>query len=178
MSSENLEKLRYPIGKFSVPVFDNPEILSNAIQSISALPEILNSKLNGLKKEDFELRYRPDGWTIRELIHHIAESHTHAYIRFKWALTEDKPLIKPYFEERCAQLEDYKTMPVEYSIDFINVLHKRFAFLLNTLSTEQFDRKFLHPEWDIELDLKINTTLYAWHGEHHLAHIDLAKANK
>jgi hypothetical protein len=165
-----MEKLKYPIGRFNFPEHaDDMEVLQ-WIDQIEHLPEKLAKAVSGLSEVQLNTPYRPDGWTVRQVIHHIADSHLNSYIRFKWTLTEDQPTIKPYNQNRWAELPDNNLFPVEDSLEFIRLLHKRLVILLRSLDARQLNLRFIHPELGSVI-LKNNIALYAWHGGHHLAHI-------
>ncbi len=163
--------LSYPIGKFDLTNFADR---SENLITIAGLPAELANAVLGLNESQIDTPYRPDGWTVRQTVHHVADSHANSLIRFKLALTEDAPpTIKPYFEDRWAELPDNK-LPVEVSLKMIDAIHTRWAALLNGMSDEDFDRKFIHPEtgeWTLEAAL----ALYAWHSKHHTAHITSLK---
>ena len=163
------EDLRFPIGKFSRENEITPELRRQFITEIAELPEILKSAVTDLNNEQLDTPYRPEGWTIRQTVHHVADSHLNSQIRFKLTLTEDVPTIRPYFEERWAELSDSR-LPIEPSIKIIEGLHNRWTTLLNSMSDNDFERKLIHPdsgEWTLSQML----ALYAWHGKHHTAHI-------
>ena len=124
-----------------------------------------------LSDKQLETVYRPDGWTIRQVIHHMADSHHHSYTRFKWALTEDKPLIKAYFEDRWAALDDSKQAPIKMSLIHIKIIHFKLVYLLKRLSSADLNKCFIHPETNSEVKLSFNIGNYAWHSNHHYAHI-------
>ncbi|HEY0431665.1 MAG TPA: putative metal-dependent hydrolase [Pyrinomonadaceae bacterium] len=162
--------LRYPIGQFK---FDGP--LTNGarqdlISQIAETPARMQAAVAGLNAEQLDTPYRPEGWTVRQVVHHVPESHMNSYIRFKLAITEDAPTIKPYFEERWAQLDDANQAPIELSLDLLQALHERWVWFLRSLKETDFQRTFLHPELG-SVSLDKNVALYAWHGEHHVAHI-------
>lgn len=170
----NLEKLKYPIGRYQVADNINKTSIDNWIKEIESLPQRLTDAVKGLKLDQLRTPYRPDGWTVQQVVHHIADSHMNSYIRFKLALTEDNPMIKPYDEKLWAELPDSKLTDVSVSLDLIKALHKRWAILLKQLSKEELDKEFLHPESGMK---KLNETIchYAWHGMHHLAQITSLK---
>lgn len=171
------EDLRFPIGKFDRDLDITKEIRNRFIETIENYPDVLYEKTKNLSDEQLDTPYRPEGWTVRQLIHHIADSHTNAYIRFKLALTEDVPTIRPYFEDRWAEIDDSK-MPIDVSLQILRGIHARWSVILHSMSDEDFGRKLIHPdsgEWTLEKMLG----LYDWHGHHHLAHItELAKRKK
>ena len=173
---ENIDKLRYPIGKFEHKGPITTSDIQQWISDIEQLPGQLREAVGKLTPDQLETTYRPGGWTVRQVIHHIGDSHLNSLIRFKWALTEDTPVIKSYHEDRWAELQDYKDVPVEVSLAFIENLHKRWVILLRSLTAEQLSRQFIHPEsGSVSLDRNIG--IYAWHGKHHLAHIATAIEN-
>ena len=163
------EDLRFPIGKFSRENEITSELRRQFITEIAELPEILKSAVTDLNNEQLDTPYRPAGWTIRQTVHHVADSHLNSQIRFKLALTEDAPTIRPYFEERWAELGDSR-LPIDSSIQIIEGLHYRWTTLLNSMSDDDFERKLIHPESG-EWTLAQMLALYAWHGKHHTAHI-------
>jgi hypothetical protein len=171
MEKDNLEQLRYPIGKFEVP-----EIITNAqlkewISVLEELPKRLELMVAPLTATQLETPYRPGGWTVRQLVHHISDSHHNSYIRFKWALTEDNPVIKPYDEKAWADLFDTRTAPIQLSLDHLKAVHAKLVYLLRGLSSEQLKRTFVHPDGNALSTLEENIGRYAWHSNHHFAHI-------
>ena len=180
MTNPDMTNLRYPIGKFE---HDGPvsgedlehwlgqlEALPEQLGQLEALPEQLRDAVTGLTAEQLETPYRPSGWTLRQVVHHVPDSHLNSYLRFKWALTEDEPLIKPYDEARWAELVDYRVVPIETNLDFLALLHAKWVALLRALPREQLARRFVHPVLG-PVELAWNVGLYAWHGRHHLAHV-------
>jgi len=170
-----LEQLKYPIGQFELPATITKDILSQWIAAISSFPTRLKNEVNHLTDEQLDTQYRPEGWTIRQVIHHCADSHMNSLIRFKLALTEDQPTIKPYYEERWAELLDSKNMPIAPSLKMLEGIHERWTILLNHLTEEQNERIFIHPEHGKKFRIDENIGVYAWHGNHHLAHITETK---
>lgn len=170
-----MQELKYPIGEYKRPENLTEEIIREYIHQIKCLPDELEKTIAGLTEEELNVRYRPEGWTIKQVIHHLADSHINSYTRFKLALTEDKPVIKPYYEDRWAELEDGRNSSIKFSIDLLKALHSRWGVLFESLNDEELKRKFIHPEHGREIELRENLGIYAWHGKHHLAHIDLAK---
>lgn len=166
-----LEKLKYPIGHFNKPDHISNEDLKLWISQIESLPKRFRTIAENLSADQLNTPYRSNGWTLRQVIHHVPDSHLNSYIRFKWALTEDTPLIKAYNESAWAELSDYEIVPMERSLDFLEMLHARWVPLLKSLSEDQLNRSFIHPEHGKEVPLKTNIGLYAWHGEHHLGHL-------
>lgn len=175
MMKDNLEKLRYPIGKFSKPEVISPELLETWINTISKFPEYLKNEVNKLNEKDLENSYREGGWTVRQLIHHCADSHMNSFIRFKLALTEDTPTIKPYKEDKWATLADSMSMPIESSIRILEGLHQRWTVLLQSLDEKQLKMEFKNPESGKILNVETAIGIYAWHCNHHLTHIINAK---
>lgn len=172
MTKEELEFLRYPIGRFKLP--DN--ITSNKIKEwitvLEQFPIRFEALVKYLTKEQLDTCYRPDGWTVRQVVHHVSDSHHHSYTRFKWALTEDKPLIKAYNEADWAELSDSKTAPIQMSLEHLKAVHYKLVYLLKSLGDEDLNKSFMHPETNSEVLLKVNIGVYAWHGNHHYAHIE------
>lgn len=161
---------RFPIGEFDMDFGVSPELRDSRIATLADLPNRLREAVNGLKEFQLDTEYREGGWTVRQVVHHVPDSHMNALIRFKLALTEDEPpTIKPYMEDRWAKLGDAK-MPVEVSLKMIEAIHERWVALLNSMSYSDFQKEFIHPEtgkWTLDGAL----ALYAWHSEHHTAHI-------
>lgn len=165
-----MEDIRYPIGKFSPKdSYSQDEIKSN-IQRVATLPKRLRDAVANFDDKKFDTPYREGGWTVRQLIHHIADSHLNAYIRFKWTLTEDKPTIKAYDEKLWATTGEVKSDP-QLSLTLLSAHHAKWVELLKTLTAEDLERHFVHPETGKDVKLKNLLALYAWHSDHHLAHI-------
>jgi hypothetical protein len=164
------EQLKYPIGKFIVPVTYTNEDIRGWINDIKELPGKLRQTIITLNETQLDTPYRPGGWTLRQVVHHIADSHLNAMIRFKWALTEDQPTIKAYKQSDWALLPDYR-LPVEPSLKLLEGLHQRLVALFESFTEDDWDRSFIHPETGATITLKRNLALYAWHSKHHLAHI-------
>jgi hypothetical protein len=163
--------LRYPIGKFH---YDGPlsrENRQSCLADIEQAPANLRAVVKGFSQQQLDTPYRPEGWTVRQVVHHVPDSHMNAYIRFKLALTEDEPTIKPYAEDRWAQLADTKTTPVEVSLTMMDSLHMRWVQLLRSLKPEDWKRTLRHPELGA-MDLDKVLALYSWHSRHHVAHIN------
>jgi hypothetical protein len=172
------DKLRYPIGKFTAPEFYSTEYLSNRIQEIAEFPTLLKKEVSRLSDEQLDTPYREGGWTVRQVIHHCADSHMNCFIRLKWALTEETPTIKFYYEDRWGEMVDNTKMPIESSLAFLEGLHFRLAYLMNSLSESDLNRSFIHPEHNTSFQIKEIIGTYAWHGLHHLAHITELKKRK
>ncbi len=162
--------LRYPIGKFTYDGPPAPEKRQELLQHIEQAPGRLRAAVNSLTQQQLDTPYRPDGWTVRQVVHHLPDSHLNAYIRYKLALTEEEPTIKPYAEDKWARLADTAATPVEVSLTLLDSLHDRWVRLLRSLKPEDWKRTFRHPELGV-VSLERNLALYAWHGRHHVAHI-------
>ncbi|MDG4657410.1 bacillithiol transferase BstA [Ectobacillus antri] len=162
--------LRYPLGKFEAPELFNDKLRKTWIHDIRKAPTAVKRAIEGLSDNKLDTPYRTEGWTIRQVIHHMADSHMNSFIRFKLALTEDNPTIKPYHEDRWALLPDTNTAPVSLSLSLLEGLHKRWVILLESLTDEDFKRTFYHPDLG-EVTLDTALALYAWHSKHHTAHI-------
>ena len=163
--------LRYPIGRFTFPDAATPQQTAAWIEDVARLPDAVRSAVSGLDEARLGAAYRPGGWTVRQLVHHLADSHMNAYVRFKLALTEERPTIKPYDEAAWAALEDSSIVPVSVSLDLLDALHIRWVALLRAMRPEQMERGFVHPEQGRFMRLDGALGLYAWHGRHHVAHI-------
>lgn len=171
MEDHQLEKLRYPIGKFVIPELIDEHLINEWVQALDEYPDKLRALVSELSDEQLETPYRPGGWRIRQLIHHIADSHHNSYIRFKWGLTEDKPLIKVYDEKKWAELADSRTAPIALSLDHLQSVHSKLVFLLRGLERHELQREFIHPDGQVVTSLEENIGRYVWHGNHHYAHI-------
>jgi hypothetical protein len=172
------DNLRYPIGPYEPPTVFTDEILSRWIAILDDFPARLTQETAHLTDEQLDTRYRPKGWSIRQVVHHCADSHFNSFVRFKLALTEEKPVIKPYFEDRWAELVDGESTPIEPSLKIIEGLHERWVNLLKSLGDVDWHKTFVHPEHGREIPLNENLGLYAWHCNHHLAHITTLKESK
>jgi hypothetical protein len=168
---ETLEQLRYPIGRYTTPAQHTPELLKSWIADIEMLPNILEASIENLDAHQLKTPYRPDGWNVEEVVHHVADSHLNAYIRLKLALTEDNPTIKPYREHLWAMLPDVINVPVNVSITFLHALTRRWVCLLDNMRPEEWERTYFHPEHNRSVPLWDMTAMYAWHGKHHAEHI-------
>jgi len=165
-----MSDLRYPIGKFQYQEPLSPEHMRECVDALAQTPANLRTSIAGLSDAQLDTPYRPGGWTVRQVVHHLPDSHLNSYVRFKLALTEDNPAIKPYAEDRWAELPDTKATPVEVSLALLENLHDRWVRLLRSLTAEQWKRTFRHPELG-PMTLEKTLALYAWHGRHHVAHI-------
>ena len=169
MSTAPTPDLSYPIGKFHYEGPYNGEQRHHFIEEIAAAPQRLRSAVHNLRESQLDTPYRPGGWTVRQVVHHLPDSHMNAYIRFKLALTEPNPTIKPYDEKLWAEMADVQ-VPVETSLVLLEALHHRWTTVLRAIQPEQFDYKLRHPELG-QLDLDRLLAMYAWHGKHHVAQI-------
>ncbi len=164
--------LRYPIGPFQAHAKDHTSAGEKAdlIEEIEAAPAQLRAAVAGLDDAQLDTPYREDGWTVRQVVHHVLDSHVNAYVRFRWALTEDAPVIKPYDEKEWARLPDATSAPVAVSLDLLDALHTRWLILLRAMAPEDFERRWSSPDFG-ELGVDVLLQIYAWHGKHHAAHI-------
>jgi uncharacterized damage-inducible protein DinB len=170
MTAEAASKdLRYPVGEFDKNIEITPEKRSEFIEIIKDLPKKMAQAVEGLSDEQLDTPYRPEGWTLRQTVHHVADSHINSVCRFKLAMTEENPTIRPYFEDRWAELSDSK-MPVDVSLKILEGIHRRWAVLLESLTDEDFQKTLIHPESG-EFTIEKLLALYAWHSRHHTAHI-------
>jgi hypothetical protein len=167
-----LEELKYPIGLANIPENITKKNIENWISDIERFPHELEFLVKDLSDKQLETPYRENGWTIRQVIHHCYDSHQNSYIRFKWALTEDKPVIKAYYEERWAELIDSKSGPILLTIDALKGLHAKWVYLLRMLTDKDLEKSFIHPSGNETVGLKNNIGIYAWHCQHHYAHIE------
>ena len=171
-----MEQLRYPVGRFQIPpTAVNEQDRESLIESLASLPAALRATVAGASEPALETHYRPGGWTVRQLVHHIADSHMNAYIRCKFALSEDEPVIKPYEEKIWAETAEAAALQVAPSLSILDGLHARWAAMFRALSAAQFTRAYRHPEMGL-VRLDVALALYEWHGRHHLAHISRARA--
>jgi len=165
-----MDDLRFPVGKFHYDGTPSPEQKQVFLEQIAQTPAKLRGAVAGLADAQLDTPYRPDGWTVRQVVHHVPDSHLNSYVRFKLALTEDDPTIKTYAEDRWAELADSKATPIEVSLTLVDSLHDRWMRLLRSLTPEEWKRTFRHPELG-PMTLEKTLALYAWHGRHHVAHI-------
>jgi uncharacterized damage-inducible protein DinB len=168
---------RYPIGKFAMPAHVTQEMRLQAMDEIASTPAKLRAAVRGLSDAQLDTPYRDGGWTVRQVVHHVPDSHLNAYVRLKLALTEEKPMIKPYDEKAWAELADAKSAPIESSQTLLDSIHERWDRLWRSLKPEHFARVLLHPEHG-ERTVDWLVLLYAWHGRHHTAHITELRKQK
>ena len=161
---------RYPIGSFSFKEPPSEEQKEKCLYDIDHAPANLRAAVSGLSDQQLDTEYRPGGWTVRQVVHHVPESHMNAFVRFKLALTEDNPTIKPYDEAKWADLLDARTLPIGVSLELLDRLHERLVYLLRATKDADFQRTLQHPEnWPMTMDSLL--AIYAWHGRHHTAHV-------
>jgi DinB superfamily len=172
---QNIEELKYPIGRYQPPATHTPESRQEWISIIRALPSWMDVCIENLDEHQFDVPYREGGWTIRQVVHHVADSHANAYIRVRLALTEDNPTIKPYKEAEWAVLPDVATVPVNISVTMLHAMHRRLAALLEALTPDQWERTYYHPEHQRNFPIWEVVALYAWHSRHHTEHIRLLR---
>jgi hypothetical protein len=172
----DIDLLRYPVGKFSAPINTTPEQRQLWIEEIKDLPALLDHELQGLSSNDLLKTYRPGGWNITQIVHHLADSHMNSFIRFKLALTEDHPTIKPYKEDKWGEMPDNKILDLTHSLGILKSLHYRWGFMLDHMTASDFTNAgYIHPDKGRIVPLNEVLALYAWHCRHHLAHIRNAK---
>jgi GNAT superfamily N-acetyltransferase len=170
LEPEELERLKYPIGRHHKPGAITPAMRNAWLDDLDTLPDRLEAALSGLSDKQLDTNYRPGGWTLRQLVHHIADSHINAHCRLRWALTEASPIIKPYEEKEWSKLPD-ATLPVAASLSIIRGIHYRWVHLLKSLNNNGLERFYVHPADQKTYTLTDQLALYAWHSNHHLAHI-------
>lgn len=168
---ENIESLKYPIGKFQRPTALTQQDRIKLIKSIQKLPKRLTKTVEYLSEEQLNTPYRPGGWTVAQVVHHLPDSHVNSYIRFKWALTEDTPIIKAYDEKLWSETPDATTTDIKSSLQLLKGLHKRWSRVLTNMTEQDYARELSHPEWSSNLSLDTMLALYSWHCDHHLAHV-------
>jgi uncharacterized damage-inducible protein DinB len=166
-----LQDLRYPIGTFQYGGDSDQRQNERWIEEIASAPKALRGIVAGLSADQLDTPYRPGGWTVRQVVHHLPDSHMNAYVRIKLALTEDGPTIRPYEEARWAELPDSRTGPIEISLNLLEGLHHRWLLLLRQLTPAQYHMRFIHPEHGRQIEIQEALALYAWHGQHHTAQI-------
>ena len=168
---------RYPVGKFELPKEVTPALRQAAIEELAATPTKVRAAVAGLSEAQLDTPYREGGWTVRQVVHHLVDSHMNAYIRLRFALTENQPTIKPYDESIWANLEDARSAPVEVSLKLLEPLHERWVRLLRSVKTEQYARTLVHPDYGVK-NVDWLLFLYSWHGRHHTAHITELRKQK
>jgi len=166
--------LRYPIGKLDRKSVFTPAERTAAIDALAAAPSHLRAAIAGLSDAQLDTPYRPGGWTVRQLVHHVADSHMNAYTRFRLAFTEENPTIKPYEESKWAELDDARTMPPDVSLTILDAIHSRLVTLLRAAPADAFQRKLSHPE-NGPMTVDALLSVYSWHGRHHVAHVTSLK---
>lgn len=167
----NLQELKFPIGPFTKPDDITQSHLKEWIDTLENFPATISKAVSMLDNNQLENTYRPEGWTIRQLVHHCADSHMNSFIRLKLTLTEKQPTIKPYMQDRWSELFDTKEFPIQASLHIIEGVHQRWVALLKQLDEKELKRTYIHPEYKKEFSIEENMGLYAWHCKHHLAHI-------
>jgi len=167
----SLENLQYPIGKFHSPTSISRADVDKAIAILKVFPEQMKLLAYSLNAKQLATPYREGGWTVQQVIHHISDSHTHAYNRFRWTLTEDTPIIKGYDQDAYAAMKDYTTAPIASSVMLIDAIHHKLTYIMDQMSSEDWKRTFMHPETGEEISLGWMAMHYAWHSMHHFAHI-------
>lgn len=172
MDLDTLEHLKYPIGKFNCPEKITEAHIIKWIDVLEKFPVRFEALVKHLSKAQLDTVYRPGGWSVRQVVHHVSDSHYHSYTRFKWALTENSPLIKAYNENDWAELIDSKTAPIQMSIEHLKAIHYKLVYLLKIISTKDLKKSFTHPETNSLVTLEYNVGNYAWHSNHHYAHIE------
>ncbi len=175
MEVKDIEHLRFPVGRFQSPKNPSQEEIDTWISEIENLPNQMRLAVAELSNQELDIPYRSGGWTAQQVVHHVADSHMNAYIRFKLALTEDSPNIKPYDEASWAKLPDTFETPIEISLKLVEALHQRWTILLKNMSPNDYKKIFLHPEHGTTFRLDETIAAYAWHGKHHLGHINIVK---
>lgn len=165
------DPLRFPIGPFVMPEAPTVEMFQDAITTLAKFPTALQHTLALLPEGALDQPYRPGGWTGRQVVHHLADSHMNCLLRIKWALTEDQPTIRPYFEDRWAELTDYANYPVGSSLQILQGVHQKMAHILAQLNEEELNRTYYHPQNERHVPLRETIFLYAWHCKHHMGHL-------
>jgi hypothetical protein len=169
------EDLKFPIGRYTSPETITATLLKDWLDDLASLPHRLKNVLNGLSDEQLDMPYRPGGWTVRQLVHHLADSHLNAHCRIRLALTENSPTIKPYEQDEWAKLPDVLTMPVNHSLEILSGLHARWVFLIKNLNGQELNKSFVHPEHGKTFSVADMVGMYVHHGNNHLAQIEALK---
>lgn len=176
---DNIEQKKYPIGEFEIPANISDIDIDDHIRILKNFPSKLKHLVEDWNDDQLDTQYREGGWTVRQLVNHLSDSHMNSYIRFKLALTEDNPTIKPYNEAAWAELQDSFTIEIKPALQILKGLHKRWVYELKALTNREFDEsKFFHPEQQKSITLRESLVFYSWHCEHHLAHIENLKSEK
>lgn len=165
-----MDNLKYPIGKYTEQPFSE-DLLQERLLDIETLPLHIENAILNLDEAQLNTVYRDGGWTLKQVVHHVADSHMNAYIRFKLGLTEDNPTIKSYDEALWAEMMDTKIIPINVSITLLHALHKRWSVVLKNIKNEEWNRTLFHPQYKKEMSLWYLLGMYAWHSKHHVAHI-------
>ncbi|SIQ37850.1 YfiT family bacillithiol transferase [Maribacter ulvicola] len=168
---EDLEKLKYPIGRFTCPDHISDDDIKQWIADLEILPKRVLNLVRDFSESQLETPYRNGGWTVKQVIHHLADSHHHSYTRFKWALTENRPLIKVYEETLWSDLIDAKTAPIALSLSYLTALHAKLVYMCVRLTPNDLKKSYIHPDGNVNVSVAENIGKYAWHGNHHFAHI-------
>jgi hypothetical protein len=171
----DIEELKYPVGKVIIPEIISNQLILECKTVIETFPKNVRNEVEGLSKKELSYRYRPEGWNIQQVVNHCIDSHMNSVTRFKLALTEENPTIRPYEEQHWAELSDTLDYPITKSLTLLENIHDRWSFLLQNMSDEDFKKTFIHPSGNEQISLKENICIYAWHCEHHLQHIINAK---
>ncbi len=174
----DIESLKFPVGEFVKPTTITPEIVNSWISDIESFPSRLNEALSNITPEQLNYAYRPNGWTIKQVVHHCVDSHINSIIRFKLALTEDQPTIRPYNQDAWISLPDATVNDISASMKILDGLHEKWAFLLKNLTQSELQKLLIHPEHKAPLTIRHFIGLYAWHCNHHLAHVLQALKHK
>ncbi len=175
---DNIEQKKYPIGEFQ-PITENSDVeLDQHIKILKNFPARLKNLIENWTDEQLDTQYREGGWTVRQLVNHIADSHMNSYIRFKLALTEENPTVKPYDEAKWAELQDSFNIEIKPALQILRGLHKRWVYELKSLTNKEFESTFFHPEQNRSITLRESLAFYAWHCDHHYAHIENLKKEK
>lgn len=167
----NIERLQYPIGRYQKPDNYTPELVQEWINVLQALPSWMDACIENLDEHQLQVPYREGGWTIQQVVHHVADSHMNAYLRLKLALTEDNPTVKPYDEKAWAELADVRIVPVNVSTTLLHTIHRRMVAIMQHMKPEDWERTYFHPEHKRSFPVWEMVALYAWHSRHHTAHI-------
>ncbi|KMQ72602.1 putative metal-dependent hydrolase YfiT [bioreactor metagenome] len=175
---DNLEQKKYPIGKFAAPERISDIQIDQYLKVLKDFPGKLKLLIGDWTDEQLDTQYRKGGWRVRQLVNHLADSHMHSYIRFKLALTEDNPTIKTYDEAKWAELQDSFTIDIKPALQLLKGLHKRWVYELKSLTNKEFESTFFHPEQNRKITLRESLAFYAWHCDHHYAHIENLKKEK